>query len=133
MPTQVPAVRGSIGDRVAAEGVALTVTGIEWTQSTAVDNQTQGNQTLLVHIVAENTDPSHDLEVAAGDFEIRRANGQLVDFSPATAASDQLVDSILAPGGKEIKTVAFQLPPSEETLHLLYDFNDQHIDIDLGQ
>jgi hypothetical protein len=133
MPTQVPRVKGSIGDRVEADGVALTVTGIEWKGSTAGTNQGQGNQPLLVHIIAENTNPTFDLEVAAGDFEIRRSNGQVIDFSPDSIVDDQLVDTTLAPGEKETKTVVFQLPASEETLHLLYDYNDQHMDIDLGQ
>lgn len=133
MPTQAPPVKGTIGDRVTGDGIALTVTGIEWKSPTTDGSQAQGNQPLLVHIVVENTNLTFDLEVAAGDFEIKRSNGNMVDFSPESVVSDQLVDTTLAPGEKETRTVVFQLPASEETLHLLYDFNDQHIDIDLGQ
>ncbi len=133
MATQAPAINGTIGERVAADGVAITVTGIEWKSSAAGGKQGEGHQSLLVHIIAENTNPSYDLEVAAGDFEIKRPNGQVIDFAPESVVSDQLVDTTLAPGEKETKTVVFPLPASEETLHLLYDFNDQHIDIDLSQ
>ncbi len=132
MPTQAPPVTGSIGDRVEAEGVAITVTGIEWKDSTA-GGSAQGNQYLLVHIVAENTNPTYDLQVSAGDFSIKRPNGQTLDFSPDNIASDQLVDMTLKPGQKETRTVVFRLPQSQETLHLLYDYNDQHLDIDMGQ
>ncbi len=133
MPAQSPPVKGTIGDRVAADGVAITVTGFEWKMPSTDDIQTQGKQSLLVHIIIENTNPSNDLDVEAGDFEIKRPNGKLVDFWPESTTSDQLIDTTLVPGGKEAETVVFQLPTSEETLHLLYDFNDQHIDIDLGQ
>ncbi len=133
MPTQAPPVTGTIGERVAAEGVAITVTAIEWKNSTTDSSQAQANQPLLVHIVVENTNPTFDLALSAGDFEIKRSNGQVLDFAPESVASDQLVDATLAPGDRETKTVVFQLPVSQETLHLLYDYNDQHIDIDLGQ
>ncbi len=131
-PTPAPPVRGTIGERVRAQGVAITVTGIEWSPSPEGTRPGE-SRVLLVHMLVENTNPTFELAVSSGDMAVRLPNGQVLDSFPENVVDDQLGDISLASNEEQTVTVVFELARTEETLHLLYDYNDQHIDIDLSQ
>lgn len=128
-PTEVS---GNVGQRVAAAGVALTVSRAEFSPGSAQERPDTGKQFLLVHIVIENTDSSRDLAISLGDFRIRDASGSAVDSEPLGFISDPLQDSVLPPKGQVSATLGFTVNANAKGLHLLYDFNEQHIDFDLG-
>lgn len=129
-PTPV-VVNGKIGERVAAEGVAITVEKTEFSESVGESTPEEGKIFLLVHVLVENTNSAQPLEVSPGDFQVKSPNGDAVDFTPLDAQSDQLEDVQVAPGERQTGTLVFRVDKQLKDWHLLYDFNDQHIDIDL--
>lgn len=132
-PEPTVSASGRLGQRIAAQTIALTATQVEMSEGTGDSKPEQGQVFVIIHLNVENLDSTTGLEVDNGDFQLRDAAGDTVDSFPGDVTSDQIQDLDLGPSEQATGTIVFQVPTAAHDLHLLYDFNEKHIDIDLGQ
>lgn len=112
-----------VGDTVEAEGMMLTVLGVEKSPGAEYDTPKSGNEYVIVTVKYENASDK-DLSYNPYDFKILNSNGQKTDTAFSMLASDnQLNSGDLAPGGTITGDLVFEGPIGDEGLYLIYTGN----------
>ncbi len=131
--TSGPAVlTGKIKQRLVGNGVALTVTKAELSKGTADVEPDQGNTFLLVHVIVENTSKTNKADFIPDDFQVKDSNGKLISSDTLGFPDDEMEGGRYSPGGKCEGTIGFQVSQKQKAFHLVYEYEDQEFDVDLG-
>ena len=113
----------NVGDTISANGLSVTVKGVERNYSTGKEYITapDGKEYVKVNISIENQ--SNDkASFNALDWSIEDSNGVIDNYMSAAMASadDNLGSGDLAKGGKKTGSIVFQVPSGDSGLKLHY-------------
>jgi hypothetical protein len=123
---------GKIGQRLVGESVALTVVKAELNKGTSDVEPDPGNTFLLVHLIVENTSKTDRADLYPDYFQVKDGSGRLIDYSNLGFLDDEFEGGRFSPGGKNEGIVGFEVSQKQKGFHLLFEYEDQQFDIDLG-
>ncbi len=124
--------KGKIGKRLVGNNVALTVTKAEFSKGTVDVEPDSGNTFLLVHVIVENTSKSNKEEFYPDDFQVKDSSGKLIGYDTLGFLDDELEGGRYSPGGKNEGTIGFEVKEKLKGFHLVFEYEDQEFDVDLG-
>ncbi len=123
---------GKLGQRLVGEGVALTVTKVELNKGTSDVEPEPGNTFLLMNVIVENTSKTDRAEFDSDNFVVRDGSGRLIDYATLGFLDDEFEGGRFSPGGMNEGTIGFEVSQKQKGFHLLFEYEDQEFDVDLG-
>lgn len=123
---------GKVGQRLVGDGVALTVNKAEFSKGTTDIEPNSGNTFLLVHVIVENTSKTERVDFYPDYFQVKDSNGKLMSYDSLGFPDDEMEGGRYAPGGRLEATVGYEVSQKMKGFYLVFDYEDQEFDVDLG-